>query len=223
MGAYAGPEIVNDGLVLHLDAANEQSYPGSGTVWFDLSGNGNDGVLINSPSFVNNNLGYFFFDGVNDFVNCGNNNSLDLQSLTCCHILYTQWDSSWSPFIGKHGSDNNYRFWLDQNKNWDVQNTPGGSNIKPFYTANEVNSNEFYYLSFTIDAGNTGKFYINDKLVQTRSCSIGTINNRELYLGFDGGSAYGSGGISQLFLYNRALSKSEIKQNFNALRGRYGI
>ena len=72
---YTGPNIVTDGLVLYLDAANPKSYPGSGTVWKDLSGNGNHFNLINGPSF--NNF-YINFDGVDDYVK--SINTLDLSS-----------------------------------------------------------------------------------------------------------------------------------------------
>ena len=68
MSAYSGPEIANDGLVLALDAANPRSYPGSGTTWTDLSGNGNNGTLVNVPTYSNANGGSIVFDGVDDYV-----------------------------------------------------------------------------------------------------------------------------------------------------------
>ena len=68
MAVAGGPNIVEDGLVLALDAANKKSYPGSGTVWSDLSGNSNDGTLTNGPTFSSNNSGIFSFDGANDIV-----------------------------------------------------------------------------------------------------------------------------------------------------------
>ena len=72
MGVFAGPEIVEDGLVLALDAGNTKSYPGSGTTWTDLSGNGNNGSLVNGVGYNSGNLGSLSFDGVNDYVNFGN-------------------------------------------------------------------------------------------------------------------------------------------------------
>jgi hypothetical protein len=66
MGFYRGPQIVRDGLVLYLDAANTKSYHGSGTTWSDLCGNGNDGTLINEPTFDSGNLGSIQFDGADD-------------------------------------------------------------------------------------------------------------------------------------------------------------
>jgi hypothetical protein len=68
MGFYRGPHTVTDGLVLSLDAANNKSYPGSGTTWSDLSGNGTNGTLTNGPTFSSANGGIIVFDGVNDYI-----------------------------------------------------------------------------------------------------------------------------------------------------------
>ena len=65
---YAFGQIINNGLVLSLDAADKNSYPGSGTVWSDLSGNNNTGSLINTPTFSNINGGSFLFNGTNQSV-----------------------------------------------------------------------------------------------------------------------------------------------------------
>ena len=70
--AASGPNIVEDGLVLALDAGNTKSYPGSGTTWTDLSGKGNNGTLTNGPTFDSGNGGAIFFDGGNDYVTTGN-------------------------------------------------------------------------------------------------------------------------------------------------------
>ncbi len=68
MGANSGPNIVTDGLVLTSDSGNRNSYAGSGTNWYDLSGNGNNCTLTNGPTFSNTNLRNISFDGVNDYV-----------------------------------------------------------------------------------------------------------------------------------------------------------
>ena len=77
MGAITGgaKNIVTNGLVFYLDAANKLSYPGSGTAWVDLSGNGNNGTLTNGPTFSSNNAGSIVFDGVDDYV--GRNSSIN--------------------------------------------------------------------------------------------------------------------------------------------------
>jgi hypothetical protein len=77
MALSHSPSIITNGLVLCLDAANPKSYPGSGTTWNDLSGNGNNGTLRNSPSYSADNLGKIVFDAVNDDINCGNDSSIN--------------------------------------------------------------------------------------------------------------------------------------------------
>ena len=71
MSIHYSPTTVTSGLVLCLDAGNAKSYPGSGTVWTDLSGNGNTGTLINGPTYNSANGGSIVFDGVNDYANIG--------------------------------------------------------------------------------------------------------------------------------------------------------
>jgi len=71
---YYGPKIVTSGLVLCLDAANKRSYPGTGTTWTDLSGNSNNGTLINGPTFNAGNQGGIVFDGTNDYISIGSQN-----------------------------------------------------------------------------------------------------------------------------------------------------
>lgn len=78
MALNHSPKIVTNGLVLYLDAANQKSYPGSGTTWTDLSGNGNTGTLTNGPTFSANNNGGIVFDGANDYVSISNSSSLNI-------------------------------------------------------------------------------------------------------------------------------------------------
>ena len=72
MGFYRGPNISKDGLVLALDPASPKSYPGTGTTWFDLSGNSNDTTLFNSPTYTNSNVHTFNFDEVDDYAKVNN-------------------------------------------------------------------------------------------------------------------------------------------------------
>lgn len=77
MSVKGGPKIITDGLLLYLDAANEKSYPGSGTIWNDLSGNGNNGDLINNVVYDTENNGILLFDGTNEY--CQLDDSLENQ------------------------------------------------------------------------------------------------------------------------------------------------
>ena len=77
MASAAGPNIITDGLVLHLDAANTNSYPGSGTTWTDISGKGHNGTLTNGPTFNSGDMGTIVFDGSNDTVTLSANSDFD--------------------------------------------------------------------------------------------------------------------------------------------------
>jgi hypothetical protein len=81
MAGIISPNIVRDSLVLALDAADKNSYPGSGTSWYDLSG-GYTGTLTNGPTFSAANLGSIVFDGINDYVDT--NVKLLRQALSLC-------------------------------------------------------------------------------------------------------------------------------------------
>jgi len=72
MGTSYNANIVTDSLVLCLDAANPRSYPGSGTTWYDLSGNGHNGTLVNGVGFNSGERGSMIFDGTNDYIDYGN-------------------------------------------------------------------------------------------------------------------------------------------------------
>jgi hypothetical protein len=80
MATKYSPKVVNDGLVLYLDAANTKSYPGSGATWYDLSGNDNNGELIANPEYNTANNGNIILNGSTQYVTCGNSSSLNLTS-----------------------------------------------------------------------------------------------------------------------------------------------
>ena len=82
---FNGPNIVTSGLVLSLDAANTKSYPGSGTTWFDISGNNNHFTLFNSPTY--NSLGYFELDGTNDYIRSTNTLDLSISNAVTVEIV----------------------------------------------------------------------------------------------------------------------------------------
>jgi hypothetical protein len=84
MALAHSPSIVTSGLVLCLDAANPKSYPGSGTTWTDLSGNGNNGTLVNGPTYSSVNGGSIVFDGSNDYISTAYSiGTVSQQSISC--------------------------------------------------------------------------------------------------------------------------------------------
>jgi hypothetical protein len=233
MGVTYNPRIVTDGLVLALDAGNAKSYPGSGTAWYDLSGNGNNGTLTNmdGANLDSANGGSFTFDGTDEYVS-------ETSSLSD-----NFWQGNWTA-----------SFWV----NFDTLNTTtSGGGDKPLLHHGVNGTRTGLHLTQRNTRIHFGLY--SDDLQGTKVLSTGTwynvvftLNNstyvKQNYLNgvFDnshtGGGAYiGTGTntriggkvltfgllfdgfMSSCNFYNRVLTASEIQQNFNATRSRFGI
>ena len=227
MGLGHSPRIVTDGLVLALDAGNTKSYPGSGTTWTDLSGNGNAGTLANGPTYSSDDGGSIVFDGSDDHVTFTSNPSLTDQITieVWVKLNSTSADNGW--ICGREGS---YRLlytssvfhWVcaTDNNGWYTT----GTAIDAGSVAPHTNT---YQVVVTYD-GSNNKIYVNGTLRTTGGSISGNIKDvGSYYIMRDGSSDanidYGKGNLYSHKLYNKALTASEIKQNFNALRGRFGI
>ena len=224
MAIFYNSRTITDGLVLCLDAANPKSYPGSGTTWTDLSGNGNTGTLTNGPTYSSSDGGSIVFDGVDDYVNCGNSTTLNMSTeTTLIHWLKFS-GAGWSPFIGKltNSATNNYRVWLGSDRGFDVELT--NDSFKPLFTltSTELPLNSWCCLGMRFKSDGTLSGFFNGIKKNTVTKSIGPTNSGNFLIGTDNG-VYGGGSISCIQLYNRALSDAEIQQNFNATRSRFGI
>ncbi len=222
MGVYAGPDIVESGLVLSLDAGNTKSYTGSGTTWTDLSGRGNNGTLTNGVGYNSSNLGSLSFDGVDDFISTTYSVGTISQHTISCWINKT--NSQYS-FILASSASLFYGF--------EIYPSVIYTNItNNNYGQVSYNLNGYQNIAFTYDGSQTGnsnrlKVYLNG-ILQTLSFT-GTIPSSVSNIpAIDIGkrswtTRYSEGSIAQVSIYNRALSASEIQQNFNATRSRYGI
>lgn len=221
------PQIVTNGLVLALDAGNIKSYPGTGTTWFDKSGNGYNGTLTNGPTFSSANGGSIVFDGVNDYIT-GLNNTFMNGATSGSFEAWINTSNVGSPYymiyntiIGKaSGPDNGFGF----NNNGTLLLRLNNVNTSGTTT---VPLNAWNYVVGTWDATNV-KIYLNGTL-ETNNATAGRSWEASVYATEIGRVYQGSGGgsftgkIANCKVYNRALSASEVQQNFNALRGRFGI
>jgi len=231
---HNGPNIITDGLVLALDAANIKSYPGTGTVWKDLSGNGNNGTLTNGPTFNSGNNGSIVFDGVNDYIDTGydlswnNTNSISVSITLTPTILQTR------GFIGKGPSL--WEWQLNQkgvNLELVYWNTGGGHTNGPITTISNVfdlnvpvsivlvwshTENKHYFYKNGINVGENT--WINASINQNRTTSV---NIGGAIYAWNLGGAYWAGTVHNVSFYNRALSAQEVLQNYNATKGRYGL
>ena len=232
MGTAYNANIVTDGLVLCLDAANPRSYPGSGTTWYDLSGNGNHGDLATGSMGLENwNNRVFNFDGSNEYIYCGYLNSYLSNITDVTFMCYAKIDilliDSLYMVAGRYEGGNGWVMSCNPLGN-EHQFVWGGRESASLFisTASTFTSdtNIWYFLCGT-KKGSTWSLYINGQLNSSTNAGNGTtvFLNKPLSIGRQFSQYYWNGQIANSLVYNRALSANEVKQNFNATRGRYGI
>jgi hypothetical protein len=229
MAIISNPSLVMSGLILALDAANTKSYPGSGTTWTDISANGRVGTLTNGPTYNSANSGSITFTAASS------NSVLLTGSTTVSQATFTVW-------LRRNGSQNDYA---------GILFTRGGvsssiSGLSFFSTVNNLGYNwnnavaAFSFnsgltvpdgvwcmaaLSLTSTAATLYLCQSSGTTSATNTLAHASTTFDGLKLGWDGtaSSRYMNGSIASAHLYNRALSASEIQQNFNALRGRFSV
>lgn len=227
MALTHSPSIATNGLVLCLDAANPKSYPGTGTTWSDLSGLGNNGTLVGGVGYSGDNLGSLSLDGVDDYGTLGNTTILN-SGLTSSSF------SSWWKYLGQ-GSGSDKRGFVLESANFHYSlfvNTTGTLGVHINTTDNSTQFipgfsptiGQWYYSSVVWDGINL-IVYINGVEVGRRSQSGTSLIVQNLRIGTyrDNNNRWWLGNIAQVSIHNIALTSSEIRQNFNALRGRFGI
>ena len=226
---YGTSPIVTDGLVLCLDAGDTASYPGSGATWYDLAGKSADGE-INGPAFNSALGGYFDFDGVDDYV--------EVDSLNGGTSIFHEGNWTWTTWGYRESSS-----LTGTSQYSDVFNSLGhrprffwnpayGTAIAGYrydtsgYATLMGTSGTFlgawHYLSITSDQSYY-RYYI-DGAAGNNTSYIETMDEYSYWIGGNPwGNSYFYGKIGRVEIYNRALSATEISQNFNAHRSRYGI
>lgn len=228
MGVNYNPKTVTDGLVLALDAANSKSYPGSGTTWTDLSGNANNGTLVNGVQYSNDSLGSFSFDGIDDQISCGlSGGSLNTEYT---YIIWFKFDQG-TRTAGSGRKDiiygidyprPHFSFDREGDGKWGNYITKGGSdNNTVKSTTNTWNNNRWYMIS-TTGSSSRDRIYVDESLENEVAIS-GTYNSWSTFNFSLSNSQAFPGKISSAYFYNKELTLQEIKQNFNATRSRYGI
>jgi hypothetical protein len=232
--------IVTNGLVLNLDAGFIPSYPISGTSLYDLSGAENHAILVNGPTYTSENGGVLSFDGSNDRVELsntpywkdnvfGNATNFTIMCWTKCNSFY-----NWSSMIhkdngGYYSESEGASLWINASGFQAVfgNGIPGNSgdwgNIISYSTNDTSN---WYHLAFTGN-GSTLRFYVNGNLHASQGQSQRTagkdITDTPVRFGVRANSAHYNGKISGSLLYDRELSSTEVLQNFNAQKTRFGL
>ena len=212
-----GSSIVRDGLVLHLDAANKKSYPSTGTVWKDLSGNGVDGVLINGPTFNSSNKGGIVFDGIDDYATISQR--VSTSQFTYEAFLSSSNISKDQVYVGTTADAFYLRIFNSR-----AFLSISASGQRTLSHSSILENNKIYHI-VSIYNGVRLKIYVNGILTE------GNIINATMTSW--GGDRIGRwrdidqrsfvGNLYSLKAYNRELSLEEIFQNFEATRSRYDI
>lgn len=214
-----GGGIVTSGLVVHLDAGNSASYPGSGTTWTDLSGNGNNATLIGSPSFTAS-PGYFDITSDSTYVRL---NKYSHRTNPFTYSLWVNFD------INKTFST------LVENGNWTdslliraqygLQLAIYGEGVELGNRSWTPTTGTWYNVAYT-RSGSTNIIYINATQLGDTFTDQTDINVDAQYMFLmraqHTGDQYVDGKIAQFAIYDSALSPAQVAQNFNALKARYG-
>jgi hypothetical protein len=237
MAVNYNPSITTNSLVLCLDAANPKSYPGSGTAWTNLVSNSNNGTLINGVAYDSANNGSLVFDGVNDYV------SADIPNFFTSYVTEqitietwinvpasATWNNAYEGVIvgrgnygGSHGlfrslTNNRINAWFRQS----------GATYGAVFAGGNI-TRDAWYQCVAIWTGSAAQLYINGNLIQSISGTLGsTISNEAFIIGGNntaGGApaSYFTGKIASTKIYSRALTSTEVFNNFDAVRGRFGI
>ena len=238
------PDIVRDGLVLYLDAGISASYSGSGTTWTDVSGNGKNGTLTNGPTYSSSNGGSIVFDGNNDYASISSPSPLSGTQLFTFEIWvnFTSITGNFGGtnkaawlFAGGSGSGTGQPEFVVISAN-NTSFTPniiifgrggGGTTGSLTIDVSSLMSNgNWYQIVLVRSASNVETVYLNGSSIGTGNVSnsfsdgitnFASIENLSSY------SGYLNGRISNIKIYNRALTAAEILQNYNVLKGRFGL
>jgi hypothetical protein len=222
--------IVTSGLTLNLDAGSVISYPTTGTSWYDVSGNNYNGTLNNGPTFVSSGMSSsFILDGTDDYISIPN-------GFTNMFKGKTYWTASIWIKVNSWGSSNDQypvlvSIGANQGQYGELYLEIGNAGQYYFAYAGDfstgsltTNLNQIYNLVYMKDGSNF-KVYSNGVLIETTTGKTNVSNvDGDLWLGrFKTFDFDLNGNMYNFSMYNRALTNSEVLQNYNALKGRYGL
>ena len=223
--------IVTNGLVLNVDAGFTPSYPTTGTTWYDVSSSGNSGTLTNGPTFNSANSGSIVFDGTNDYYQLSQN----IFNTTYPGVTF----GAWVYLNGNIGGALIAGVW-NQSANGDqaalfiFSNGPFIAVSDGFVgengagASNTLNVSQWYYIAASWNSNRTYKYYQNGSLLGTgtqggNGWNSSSTANFEIGGENQANIRYFNGRIACSQVYNRTLSDSEVLQNYNAQKGRFGL
>ena len=235
---WRGPNIVSDGLVLYLDAGSPNSYrPDFGTTWKDMSGNNYSGSLINGPAFSSTNGGSIVFDGVDDYGSIINTSNFQSQNLSI------------SIWVNPSSTTNAISDLFDYDhastplQGWVIQSEDATTNNSYYFAY--YNGSVFQPVGIGAGAGVrlTNSIWQNITYTKNGTSVIGYLNGIQSvnFTGANSTISYQSnrnsriggcigvsgrsfkGNMSNILIYNKALTSQEVLQNYNAQKSRFGL
>ena len=218
MGCSSGPDVVEDGLVLCLDASSKRSYPGTGTTWTDRSANGNDGTLTNGPTFDTGNGGSIALDGTNDRIDIP---SISFAASGFTYSFVTNLSSSTSQTYPRIIAGDAQIEWIRHLSShalrWRWQgSSPGNSDSNTnYFIQDNIHIYTITYASPDVKLYRDGTLFQTLSSTSSSSCSFNTMFNRS-----DSARPV-AGDVYQCLLYNRALTADEIRRNYLSTKERY--
>ena len=228
MATNGGPNIIEDGLVFAVDATNKKSYPGSGTTWTDLSGRGNHGTFSTTPTTSNSGGGSITFDGVDDKCEFPSAAFVagDAATVSLWYYGRTPHRNS-TPFYIGLGTARHLSVhipWGNGNIYFDHMGHQGDSRLYKSGNNDSLGWHNWVFLTDNSSSPERQEIYRDGSLWTSDSNATPYSGTHNLFtVGSKGSIEYDNGTISSVKVYNRALSASEVTQNYNALKGRFGL
>ena len=218
------PPVVTNGLVLYLDAANRLSYVSGSTTWNDMSGIGNNGTLVNGPTFSTGDGGSIVFDGVNDRLTFNSSYTIsaspDWTIQTWIKSFQTSSSSAYIRFLGNTQVDRNFFFFEWNNRIFARNDSATGFAFQTGFSPGLPLNRSTFLLTLIGRSGNL-ELYYNNTITSVNTPITGSLtfidvmNERRV--------SNPGGELNTFNLYNRALSQQEITQNYNATKARFGL
>ena len=213
--------VVSDGLVVYLDAGLPLSYPGSGSTWTDLAGGDSNATLFNSPTYSSSQGGYLSFNGTNQYGTLAGT-PLNLSAYTKCVWFYlnTTFDNNLISYSDPGG---HYMFFGGTNTLYTGHTAWAGfPYTNPSVTT--FSNSTWYFATVTFNTTDGMSLYVNNSLDHTYTAiktapTAGSVN----IASYSAGGNLLNGRISQVLLYNRALTSQEVIQIYNSTKSRYGL
>jgi len=210
----AGP--VTNGLLLYWDAGNLDSYPGTGTTIYDLSGNGNNGTLVNGVGYNQVNGGVLTFDGVDDY---GISYNPNLQTTTSTVMGAARYSGATRGRI-INSTDVNWLMghWSNSTENYYAEGWVSA------VQAGTSDTNWRIYAALGNQPTDTWSLYVNNSLAVSNNGGVSGPDGISIGAQtFGGTSEFSTGQFSFVLVYNRVLTTAEMTQNYNFFKGRFGL